>query len=123
MNDRTQEFIRLKDKGHTMSEIAKMFKVTKNTVIGAIWRYRQALSAPPKPPKEPKIKLPPVPKYKPGDMPKEGKTLADLLPDECRWPIGEGPFKFCGEKRESHKSYCNHHYVRSRVKCQPKKKH
>lgn len=35
--------------------------------------------------------------------------LLDLEPHHCRWPIGEGPFLFCGERREEGSPYCPTH--------------
>ena len=34
------------------------------------------------------------------------KTLAELGPDECRFPQGDGPFYFCGEKTNGRGLYC-----------------
>ena len=34
------------------------------------------------------------------------KTLSDLGPDDCRFPQGDGPFLFCGEKTNGRGPYC-----------------
>jgi GcrA cell cycle regulator len=41
------------------------------------------------------------------------KTLLDLEPHDCRWPIGEPrspDFHFCGEQQAAGRSYCAHHW-------------
>ncbi len=52
-----------------------------------------------------------MPKHK-----KELKTVKNLEPDDCRWPIGDPQqvgFHFCGAKRESDRPYCQHHWAMS----------
>jgi hypothetical protein len=40
------------------------------------------------------------------------KTLLDLEPCECKWPMNSGgPFLFCAAPAE--KAYCDHHKQRS----------
>lgn len=36
-------------------------------------------------------------------------AFADLAPSHCRWPLGDGPFTFCGHRRLPDSSYCAHH--------------
>lgn len=43
---------------------------------------------------------------------KERKTVETLLPDDCRWPIGDPMdqnFHFCGKRRADGDPYCKHH--------------
>ena len=35
------------------------------------------------------------------------KTLAELGPNDCRFPQGDGPFYFCGEKTDGQGPYCS----------------
>lgn len=39
--------------------------------------------------------------------------LEALTPDTCRWPRGDGPFTFCGQKPLGGSSYCARCYRRS----------
>ncbi|MBD9455937.1 hypothetical protein IB244_31190 [Rhizobium sp. RHZ02] len=42
------------------------------------------------------------------------KTLIDLEPCECKWPLTSGgPFMFCAETTEARASYCTNHLERS----------
>ena len=41
------------------------------------------------------------------------KTLLDLAPGDCRWPIGEPKhedFHFCGKAQAPGRPYCEHHW-------------
>jgi hypothetical protein len=41
------------------------------------------------------------------------KTVLDLEPHDCRWPIGEPrhpDFHFCGRPRAPGRPYCDHHW-------------
>jgi GcrA cell cycle regulator len=45
--------------------------------------------------------------------PKAPKTLMDLAPHDCRWPIGEPRqegFHFCGEPQLAGRPYCARHW-------------
>jgi GcrA cell cycle regulator len=40
------------------------------------------------------------------------KTMTTLLPDDCRWPIGEPQaegFHFCGKHKQAGHPYCEFH--------------
>lgn len=41
--------------------------------------------------------------------------LLELRDNHCRWPIGNGPFTFCGHPPRNHSSYCPHHHQRTRA--------
>jgi GcrA cell cycle regulator len=46
---------------------------------------------------------------------KKRKTMTTLMPDDCRWPIGDPQsedFHFCGERKRPGHPYCDTH-VRS----------
>lgn len=36
-------------------------------------------------------------------------ALLDLRARDCRWPSGDGPFRFCGHRAEEGRSYCGYH--------------
>jgi GcrA cell cycle regulator len=47
------------------------------------------------------------------------KTMTTLLPDDCRWPIGDpqaAGFHFCGKHKQSGHPYCEFHVRRA---CSP----
>jgi GcrA cell cycle regulator len=49
----------------------------------------------------------------PTKKPAISKTLLDLEPDDCRWPIGEPrspDFHFCGKPHAAGRPYCEHHW-------------
>lgn len=37
-------------------------------------------------------------------------SLADLEPNDCRYPVGDGPFLFCGHPKMEGSSYCVPHF-------------
>lgn len=37
------------------------------------------------------------------------KTLLELEPNDCRYPIGEEDYKFCAKMKECGSSYCKEH--------------
>lgn len=39
------------------------------------------------------------------------KSLLDLEQNDCRWPIGDGPYAFCARKRHPGSSYCQDHHA------------
>jgi hypothetical protein len=44
------------------------------------------------------------------------KTMNTLLPDDCRWPIGDpqvADFHFCGKPKVDGHPYCDFHMVRA----------
>lgn len=47
---------------------------------------------------------PPVPK-----PPPQPCTLDQLTQRSCRWPIGDGPFMFCGATSLDLRPYCQEH--------------
>lgn len=46
-------------------------------------------------------------------------SIVDLEDHQCRWPIGEKPFKFCGDTRAPGSSYCACHTARAQVRAGP----
>jgi GcrA cell cycle regulator len=41
-------------------------------------------------------------------------SLADLAPDDCRFPYGEDAITFCGHRQTKGSSYCLPHFHLSR---------
>lgn len=60
------------------------------------------------------VVLPPEPPQPPDAS--QSTDFMDLRRGQCRWPMGEHPFQFCGSK-QTHGSYCEYH---ARVAYQPK---
>jgi hypothetical protein len=58
-----------------------------------------------------KPKREPIDRYAAAFQPIPGSTpvtLTDLGKGQCKWPVGENPTVFCGEKSETGR-YCEHH--------------
>lgn len=93
--------------------------LTRNSIIGKIHRlglchaYREPrkrgriMRAKPRPSVRTKRR-----KIIPENIPEQPFTLAlaDLKPEHCRWPEGDGPFRFCGQQRLELSSYCDRHH-------------
>lgn len=118
--------------GATFSAIAAELSRTRNAIAGLCNRYQ--FKRAPKPPKvaaakkvtaaltkkikeiaeviaPPTLPIPPTPRNSP-------KSLVELEPRDCRWPIGDTDFQFCAEETVEGKPYCLKHcklaYVPSR---------
>jgi hypothetical protein len=51
------------------------------------------------------------------------KTMTTLMPDDCRWPIGDPQadgFHFCGKPKQGGRSYCEFHARRASTPSQPR---
>ncbi len=106
--------------GATFSAIAAELSRTRNAIAGLCHRYKFARA--PGPPKvvapkktvaavTKKIKeiakviappTPPTPRNSP-------KSLIELEPRDCRWPIGDSDFQFCARETVEGKPYCLKH--------------
>jgi GcrA cell cycle regulator len=85
--------------GLTASEIGRRLGVTKNTVIGKVWR----LELPPR-------RETPIPRR---------PEIAFPAADHCFWPIGHpgtADFRFCSQPVWAGKPYCEAHYRRAYVR-------
>ena len=54
---------------------------------------------------------------------KERKTMTTLLPDDCRWPIGDpqaAGFHFCGKRKQAGHPYCELHVRRASTPGRPR---
>ena len=64
------------------------------------------------------IKNPPIPTLHDDPIIPIGqrKTMTTLLPDDCRWPIGDpqaAGFHFCGKRKQDGHPYCELHVRRA----------
>ena len=94
--------IALWNEGLPTSAIGNRLGVTKNAVVGKV--HRLGLQRRPDP----------IPQKKPHHPHRLG--LADLGPQQCRWPsghVGDEAFEFCGEKVHPGKPYCHAHCQRA----------
>ncbi len=51
------------------------------------------------------------------------KTMTTLLPDDCRWPIGDpqvAGFHFCGKRKQNGHPYCEFHVRRASTPSRPR---
>lgn len=123
--------------GSSATDIGREFGVSKNGVLAIAYRHRERFPlrnkaghravrnskpmasivptsrrvvAPDFGPAEPQI---PATEYDLQRLP-NAKTLVDLEPCECKWPLTSGgPFMFCAETTENRSSYCTNHLERS----------
>lgn len=70
-------------------------------------------------------------KYPPCPLPAEHvvlpisrrKTITTLMPDDCRWPIGDpqvAGFHFCGARKQAGHPYCDRHVRRAGTPARPR---
>lgn len=119
---------RLKDMheaGASASQIAaELQDISRNAVIGKIHRlglptrgnngnYKGNGRSPGAPKYvakfRPKPRLQPIICKPAEDIVSLNLALADLMPGDCRFPYGDGPFTFCGHPKSSGSSYCPSH--------------
>jgi GcrA cell cycle regulator len=51
------------------------------------------------------------------------KTMTTLMPDDCRWPIGDPQatgFHFCGKRKQAGHPYCEFHVRRAGTPSRPR---
>jgi GcrA cell cycle regulator len=106
------------------SQIAAIFRMTRNAIIGKANRLGLAQKKRPakrtKQPYRPAAKFYPKPQYFPPQQPPPvimpelpflNRTIEELAPGECRYPSGERvPYLFCGQPVQHSSSYCAHHH-------------
>jgi GcrA cell cycle regulator len=108
--------------GYSAGQIAKqMGDLSRSAVIGKIWRmglerrreasrYKPVQVKLPKPRPEPlKFAPQPLPRFTEPTVTPPLKSLLDLEPGDCRYPIGdprESGFGFCAKPRLSGSVYC-----------------
>lgn len=97
--------------GVVSSEIAKQFGVSRHSILGKIHRTKDIPNKTEGAFKKPIIlngyKKEPIKRQ----AAKRGVPLSEIGPHDCRWPYGDGPFKFCG-KECGKNTYCELHVVR-----------
>lgn len=117
--------------GKTYNAIAEQFGCTRNAIAGICNRFKfergpktKKVTPPPKKPRSSNkvvtaVAAPPSPRPpRPLSSRNKLKTLVELEPHDCRWPIGDNEFMFCAEESIEGKPYCLKHckiaYVPSR---------
>lgn len=121
-DDRVALLKKLWGEGKTAAEIASTLGgVTRNAVIGKAHRLKLSNRVSPiQQNKKPAAPVKAAPEKKPPqkhviaehDANREGVSLIDLKPSQCRWPLGdpqEEGFGFCGDHRLSGLPYCSEH--------------
>ena len=84
-----RKLIFLLDAGYSRSAAARELGVSKNSAIAKALRIGWQPPEPEKP---------------------RGLTLADLQPQDCRYPYGDRvPYSFCGARKQHGSSYCPQH--------------
>lgn len=122
--DRVAEALRLSGEGKSATEIAAVFGITRNAVIGKLHRLRAtAKTEPSKPKLSPKKRTPgmllpvsrAVPKRDLGPPPSLGNLAGILDVTGCRFPVREdadfiGGQAFCNCAQREGSSYCEYHH-------------
>lgn len=108
--DEESEVAKLWMEGWSATLIAQRVKRSRNAIIGKIVRLRLLRRSRPtfvlRPPKRaaqpiPVISISANHKFR-------AVPLLELRPGECRYPLGDGPFLFCGQPAIAGESYCPH---------------
>jgi hypothetical protein len=128
--------------GFSARAIAEMlgFDYTRNMIIGLVHRMhlsqmsrppvrramtrRRAPPRPPPPPPPPRIQER-LRSYAPKIVIRRSSrnvTLFELEPHDCRWPVEENPFRFCGLHAER-PPYCQEHWAMAMPHLPVKKSH
>lgn len=115
--ERIAEAARLWSEDKSLSEIAAALDVGKGAIAGLSFRHRDKF-----PSREQGKTLGNEKRRKPMELLepaeydakriKRGKTLLDLNNCDCRWMVSDT--LFCAAEQKPGKSYCEHHYKRSR---------
>lgn len=110
--------------GWSASDIACRLNITRNAVIGIVDRHLHGIVRH-KSKNSPKAKaalkvMADAPKAEPRPAPAPRKmklpepvnlalNMMDLTQESCRFPHGDGPFVFCGQKTDEDHPYCPYH--------------
>ena len=123
---------RLKADGHSAVDIAKLLGVSKNAVIGKLYRLKtvagpvqvartkRSYQAKPQPSRKQKqgadrwfkMEPPPAPKPQQPNVPFT-RSILELVHGQCKWPEGDRDFLFCGEPQATGHVYCAAHVERA----------
>jgi GcrA cell cycle regulator len=134
-DDSDKQLKELLRQGLTYDQIASVMKRSRGSVIGRASRLelksaqadrynpshkvrkpRAPAPVPPaeRPPEPVQAAPEPVPEVVPPvPTAPTGITIDKLLSTHCRWPLGDPArpdFSFCGEPKQPHRSYCDHHH-------------
>jgi len=114
----TERLMALHAEGITMREVAERLNcefetgLTRNAVIGKCRRLCMPFRDPPV-----RVRKPRIYKYRPRVKPKPPRvepngtvTIYQLRSDDCRFPLGDFPFVFCGKEQQDGSSYCPEHF-------------
>lgn len=121
--ERVEKLKAMRESGASHGFIAKEFGVSRNTIVGKCKRKgfdfpgkpTQSLVVPakPRPPRQPKRELtrprrapPPPPPTPPVAM--LHLDMMQLSKQTCHFPIGDGPFTYCGHDTKG-ETYCAFH--------------
>ena len=114
-NKKIDKLKELWEQGDMAVEIAEVFGVTKNAIIGKVNRLNLA---PRKRGGSQRIKRPR--EFVPINAEPENPTpLESLTSDQCKFPLWDKPTDpklFCGRGRWDRASYCKMHYAKSHIK-------
>lgn len=114
--------------------LAGHFDTTRNSIISRCRRSgiklqgQKFVGRPREPGSIRSVRAKTTPKPKPAPKPLRNNpvSLLDLKFDDCRYPIQDSPFLFCGEEQmqmgegEPRSSYCRFHHMRCTQRYSPK---
>lgn len=111
--ERVRQLRRLHADGDSYSNIARLLGVTRNAVCAKCDRLglkRRRAEPPARVPAAAKAAFvaEPLPESK-DELPPLVGDLIHLTAHQCKWPIGTGPYAFCGRYRPDEGPYCAHH--------------
>lgn len=123
--ERVEQLVALNAEGYSSSVIGAYLGLSRNAVIGRIHRMGIGRGKPvivkAREPRDGKpmqsatvLRFRPRPdgyKERAAEIVPLGLDLIDLEPDQCRFPYGDGPFTFCGHKKQEGSSYCPDHFA------------
>lgn len=137
-DERTAELTKMYADGYSAGLIADRFGLSRNSVIGKIFRLglivpkknrvtKQREAAPKKPVERRAIsrivtmgggqriiktsEAVERPELRCAEIDPRHLDIIDLNPGDCRYPFGDGPFTFCGHPVHDRSSYCTAHFM------------
>lgn len=92
----------LAERGRRFAHPSKISRQRRTNAPVAVVRAARSIAAPsiPLPPPAPCVDV--QPRY---------LTILELTTRLCRWPLGDGPFTYCGHDVETGRPYCEAHCV------------
>ena len=111
---------RLMAEGKGPTEIAAIMGLTRNAIVGKIWRLKLGPVIRVKKPPKPRVrhrgvrKPPSMPKPVPIEATARPISLLELTPFVCHWPLDvDNQVLYCGVECAKGKSYCPEHCARA----------